>query len=81
MSDFSMRYTIKADIKDEWQKYYSTRGELVLKQSSAGHVELVASLHYKVNVFGLRRMIEKALQEEVSKILTTQGALTAARFA
>lgn len=80
LSDFSLSYTIKADIKPEWQKYYTTRGTLQLTQSATDQTKLVATLHYKVNVFGLSRLIEKALLEEVSTILTTQGALTAQHF-
>ena len=74
-----MRYTIVAEIKEEWQSYYDTRGRVEIEHDG-GCVRMRSSLDYDVNVFGLRRLIERAIANEVKKILDQQGAIVTAHF-
>lgn len=76
----SMTYTIKAEIKDEWQKYYTTHGKLELIAAGGAQTSMHATLDYKVNVFGLGKLIEKAARKEVTKILARQGEVVSAHF-
>ena len=76
-----MTYTIEAEIKPEWQQYYTTHGAVLLKSLSEERTELIASLTFEINVFGLKRLIERALRDEVATILKTQGDRVAERFA
>lgn len=70
-----MSYEIEADIKPDWQRYYDTRGELELTPQGQS-TKLEATLSYDVNVFGLGRVIERALRSEVERILETQAEVT-----
>lgn len=79
-SSWSMSYQIVAEIKPEWQRYYDTTGAMTLSTDGAGAL-MRASLDFSVNVFGLKRLIERAARDEVDAILTTQASIIAAHFA
>ena len=75
-----MTYTIEAEIKDEWQRYYETRGVLMLEKVGEQKTRQVTELDYQVKVFGLGSLIERALRDEISKLLAIQGQLAANHF-
>lgn len=77
--DLSMVYSIEAEVREEWQRYYVTRGELRLEPHKRG-CALLTSIEYSVSVFGLRRLIERSIEPEVSKILETQGDVLSRHF-
>lgn len=77
----SRRYTydIVAEVPDHWQQYYGASGEVTIEEVPGG-CAIHASLTYDVNVFGLKRVIERALAPEVTRILELQGEATAKAF-
>lgn len=82
LSAGKMTFSIKAEIPEAWQHYYTQSGELLFEELAAGDsTRLKSSLSYEVNVFGLKRLIEKAARQEVQALLTLQGDVAAAHFA
>ena len=72
-------YTIVAEVPDHWQQYYGATGKVTIEEVPGGSA-IHASLTYDVNVFGLKRVIERALAPEVTRILELQGEATAKVF-
>ncbi len=72
-------YDIVAEVPDHWQQYYGASGAVTIEEVPGG-CAVHASLTYDVNVFGLKRVIERALAPEVSRILELQGEATATAF-
>ena len=84
--DFDARryeYVIVAEVPDDWQRYYSSKGSVQLSESSEGasSTEVAASLDVDVKVFGFSRLIERAARGEVERILRKQAEATAAQCA
>ena len=77
--ELSMTYSIEAEIREEWRRYYTTHGELKLEPASEG-CSLITRIEYSVGVFGLRRLIERSIESEVSKILELQGEVVRRHF-
>ena len=67
-----MTYVIEPDIPEKWHSYYDVSGQLRCIERS-GKTMLATSLTYEVNVFGLKRLIERALKAEVENMLRLQG--------
>ena len=71
-----MSYEIVAEVKAEWQRYYSASGSLALESVKQGSAtRMAAQLRYEVNVFGFKRLAERALQEEIERMLALQGEI------
>ena len=68
---------VPEEVPAHWSKYYAVRGELKIVEEAADRARLESALEYEVKVFGLKRLIEGALKEEVEKILRTQAQVTA----
>lgn len=76
-----MTFGIVAEVPDHWQRYYTQSGELTFSEISQGaQTKLESRLSYAVNVFGLKRLIEKAAHKEVSALLDLQGRIAASYF-
>jgi hypothetical protein len=69
----SMTYTIVPEVPERWRSYYTNKGGLEVQPAGAG-AQVVATLELEVNVFGFKRMIERALEPEVKRLLELQGA-------
>lgn len=74
-----MTYQIEPDIPEKWHSYYDVSGQLRCIERS-GKTMLVTSLTYEVNVFGLKRLIERALKAEVENMLNLQGDIIKRHF-
>ena len=72
-------YEIVAQVPDDWHTYYSARGELRLSERGS-RSELAVALTFDVNVFGFKRLIERALRPEVERILRLQAQVTSKAF-
>ncbi len=77
----TLRYTyaIVAEVPENWQRYYAARGSVAIEGVPGGSA-VHATLNYDVNVFGLKRIIERALSPEVTRILELQGEATLRHF-
>ena len=61
-------YAIVAEVPDDWQRYYASRGSVELCEAEGGAAtEVVASLDVEVKVFGLSRLIERAARGAVRR--------------
>jgi len=72
-------YEIVPEIPEAWHKYYTTSGRVDFSERD-GRTTLKTTLEYGVEVFGLKRVIERALKPEVEKILELQGELVLKHF-
>lgn len=79
LNQHTMTYSIEPDIPEKWQSYYDVNGELRCVAKGDQSV-LITALTYNVNVFGLKRLIERALKQEVSNMLEIQGQVIQRHF-
>ena len=69
----SMTYTIVPEVPERWRSYYANKGALEVQPAGSGS-QVAATLELEVNVFGFKRMIERALEPEIKRLLELQGA-------
>ena len=76
-----MTFGIVAEVPDHWQRYYTQSGKLTFLDAKGGQqTRMESALSYAVNVFGFKRLIEKAAQKEVSALLDLQGDIAVRKF-
>lgn len=76
-----MTFGIVAEVPEHWQRYYTQSGKLSFAEASGGQQTSMESvLSYAVNVFGFKRLIEKAAEKEVSALLDLQGQIAVKKF-
>lgn len=76
----TMSYIIEPEIQEKWHSYYNVEGKLTF-ESRAKFTLLKAQLNYDVNVFGLKRLIERAIYSEAEQLLMLQAQIIKAHFA
>lgn len=80
LSKQSMSYTIAPEVPEHWRSYYGVSGG-VTWTAQGEQTRMDTTLSFDVNVFGLKRLIERALEPEVKRLMHTQGDLVRAHFA
>lgn len=73
-------FQIVADAPAHWQERYTTTGRLIATAAGSGSTKLVHELDYKIKVFGLGTIIEKALSSEVEAIFDARNQLVQSHF-
>lgn len=76
----TMSYTIVAEVPEHWQSYYTVSGGVTWRAQGA-QTSMETTLSFDVNVFGFKRLIERALDPEVKRLMQTQGELVREHFA
>lgn len=77
-------FQIVADAPAHWQERYATTGHLTATPQSTGQAnqtKITHSLDFKVKVFGLATIIEKALSPEIEAIFDARNHLIQTHFA
>lgn len=76
----AMSYTIEPEVPQQWTSYYDVSGSVAWTPEGQG-TRMRATLTFDVNVFGLKRLIERALEPEVTRLMKVQGDLVQRHFA
>lgn len=74
-------FQIVADAPAHWQERYTTTGRVSATAAGSGSTKLVHELEYKIKVFGLGTIIEKALSSEIEAIFDARNQRIQAHFA
>lgn len=80
LATHTLTYEIVPDIPDSWHDRYSNQGQLTLTPTAQGKTLMEVTLRFDVNVFGFKKLIERALRPEVQSILELQGQALAAHM-
>lgn len=72
-------FNIIADAPSHWQERYTSIGKLTLIALEEG-TRLVRELDFKINVFGLGKIIERALSSEIETLFDARNKLIHAHF-
>jgi hypothetical protein len=73
-------YEIVPEVPEHWHEKYDTQGRLEITSIGGGRSRVDVTINYEVRVFGLRRIIEKALEGEARKLLETQRDIVERHF-
>ncbi len=76
----TLTYEIVPDIPASWHDRYSNQGRMELRPLGDGRTRMEVTLRFDVNVFGFKKLIERALRPEVQSILDLQGEAVAAHL-
>ncbi len=72
-------FNIVADAPAHWQERYSTAGKLTFTALADG-TRVTHELEYKVQIFGLATIIERALSSEIESLFDTRNDIIRAHF-
>lgn len=73
-------FTIVPDAPPHWQERYTTNGQITLT-AQAETTQITHELEYKINLFGLATIIERALSSEIETIFQARNELIRTHFA